>query len=97
MLRPALCSRELIDEGEIQHICVGGYVERYASGDTVIMLLRERERLEEPWRTVEISPATGRVVQDRGLRNDLQGIEPETKKRLAAFWDAWNKRGRKTA
>ena len=97
VLRPALSSRELIDEGERQHICVGSYVDRYAAGKTVIMLLRERERLDEPWRTVEICPATGRVVQDRGACNDAKGIAPETKKRLAAFWHAWENRGRKTA
>lgn len=96
VLRPAYSSRELIDEGETQHICVGGYVGRYAEGETVIMLLRERERLWKPWRTVEISPRTGMVIQDRGYRNDMTpgGIPRETKERLAAFWEAYEKRGK---
>lgn len=96
ILRPARSAAEVIREGQQLHHCVGTYVDRYAAGDTVICVLRRAVEPETPWRTVEISATTGRVLQDRGLHNDWgnQGIPVEGNYRAALdlFWEAWRER-----
>lgn len=103
ILRPARDSAEVIREGQALSHCVGGYVSRYAEGKTVICVLRRAVEPDAPWRTVEITPQ-GRVVQDRGLRNDgPRGIPVDDRYRmmLDMFWEAWRERkkmkGRLTA
>lgn len=96
LLRPAASSAEVIREGEALHHCVGGYVERYAEGRTVICVLRRAVEPDTPWRTVEITPM-GNLVQDRGYKNDvatLGGIplEGHYRQALDLFWDAWRER-----
>ena len=86
-----------IREGQVLSHCVGGYVERYAAGKTVICVLRRTVEPDAPWRTVEITPE-GRVVQDRGYRNDgVSGIAVDDKYRmlLDMFWAAWRERSKK--
>lgn len=103
ILRPAESAAEVIREGEVLHHCVGTYVEKYARGDTVICVLRRAVDPESPWRTVEISAMTGKLVQDRGLHNDWGKYEIDERYRamLDLFWEAWGERnkrkGRKTA
>lgn len=96
ILRPACSAAEVVREGQALHHCVGTYVDRYAAGDTVICVLRRAVEPETPWRTVEISATTGRVLQDRGLHNDWggQGIPVEGNYRAALdlFWEAWRER-----
>ena len=99
ILRPAKDSAEVIMEGQALSHCVGGYVDRYAEGKTVICVLRRAVEPDAPWRTVEITP-DGRVVQDRGYKNDViarGGIPVEGKYRLLldTFWEAWKERGRR--
>lgn len=99
ILRPARDSAEVIMEGQALSHCVGGYVDRYAEGKTVICVLRRAVEPDTPWRTVEITP-DGRVVQDRGYKNDViarGGIPVEGKYRLLldTFWEAWRERGKK--
>lgn len=102
MLRPAASSAEIIREGQVLGHCVGGYVDRYAKGDTVICVLRRTVEPDAPWRTVEISPAGGYVIQDRGYKNDgPAGILKEGRYQLMLnlFWEAWRerKKGREIA
>lgn len=97
ILRPAQDSAEVIREGQTLSHCVGGYVDRYAAGKTVICVLRRAVEPDAPWRTVEITP-DGRVVQDRGYRNDgAAGIVVDEKYRmlLDMFWTAWRERSKK--
>ena len=99
ILRPARDSAEVIREGQALSHCVGGYVDRYAEGKTVICVLRRAVEPDAPWRTVEITP-DGRVVQDRGYKNDViarGGIPVEGKYRLLldTFWEVWRERGKK--
>lgn len=101
ILRPARSAEEVIREGAALRHCVGGYVQRYADGKTVICVLRRAVQPDEPWRTVEIDEQ-GRLVQDRGYRNDFGGEVSEGTSYGAAlecFWAAWRERGkeRKTA
>ena len=91
VLRPARTAAEIVAEGESLRHCVGGYVRRYASGETVICFLRPIGMLDKPWRTVELRP-DGRMIQDRGYRNDLRGLGEELQEKLDAFWrkfDTW--------
>lgn len=96
ILRPARKLIELIDEGNVLGHCVGGYVERYAGGGTDILFLRPADKPDIPWRTIEFSPVTGRMVQDRGYKNDRAAgnrdagtLTPELKTQLAEFWAAF--------
>ena len=97
-LRPARDGDEVRNEGKALHHCVGGYVNSYAEGRTIICVLRRDVEPAAPWRTVEISP-TGRMVQDRGYHNDTTLGTPLTKEysaMLALFWEAWGERHNKT-
>lgn len=108
VLRPAKKLIELIDEGNALGHCVGHYVDSYADGRTDILFLRQKNEPDKPWRTVEFSPTTGRMIQDRGYKNDRMarpgdkcGMTPELRERLDAFWAAYHesrkKRERKSA
>ena len=56
-------------EGERMHHCVGTYGERFAKGDTHIIFIRHKERLDKPVLTVEIDNR-GRMVQCYGFNDD---------------------------
>lgn len=90
-LRPFDTLREVIEEGRALDICIGSYARSYAQGGTVLCCLRREEEPDAPWRAVEFSPATGKLVQDRGERNDARGIPPGVKKQLKLFWAAWSR------
>lgn len=92
VLRPFESVSEVQVEGRTLHICIGSYAERYMTGGTVICCLRREEEPDEPWRAVEFSAATGKLVQDRGEHNDIHGIEPGTKRQLRLFWAAYERR-----
>lgn len=91
ILRPYESAREIIEEGQRLHICIGGYVDSYVNGRTVICCLRRAEEPDVPWRAVEFSTQTGKMVQDRGLRNDANGIPPGVRAQLRNFWRAWDR------
>ena len=53
-------------EGRALHHCVGRndyYMKRMAAGRTWILFLREKERPEEPYYTIEIDMETDKVLQ----------------------------------
>lgn len=81
-LRPMLSSGEIIKEGTVMHHCVGGYVDRYAAGETILLALRKDEDLSMPWHTVEFSK-DGRLIQCRGYRNHTK---PEDQPLIDEFW-----------
>ena len=87
-LRPFMSSAEIIREGTLMGHCVATYVDRYASGGTVILCLRRDEALNTPWHTVEFS-RDGRMIQCRGYHNKTK---PEDQPLIDEFWrlfDAW--------
>lgn len=59
----------LAAEGERMHHCVGTYGERFAKGDTHIVFIRHKERLDQPVLTVEIDNR-GHMVQCYGFNDD---------------------------
>ena len=64
-------AREIVEEGVRQNHCVGRYVERVATGESVILFLRRVEDPEKNFYTVEIKKDMRRchIVQVRGERN----------------------------
>jgi predicted RNA-binding Zn-ribbon protein involved in translation (DUF1610 family) len=62
-------ARELTREGHELHHCVGSYIERVASGRTVIVFLRKKQDPYNPYITMEINPDTLTIVQARGSHN----------------------------
>ncbi len=59
---------EIIDEGSKLHHCVGGYAKRHARGKLHILFIRQSEKPDKPYYTMELS-TDGKIVQVRGLRN----------------------------
>ena len=91
VLRPFDSVREVLNEGQVLGICIGSYASGYAEGSKIICCLRREEEPDEPWRAVEFSTVTGKMVQDRGRRNDAGGIPDGVKIQLRLFWSAWNR------
>lgn len=71
VIRMADSADELVYEGKIQNICVGGYGERYAKGDSTILFLRKSDAADVPFVTIEVRehPDCVEDIQIRGKRN----------------------------
>ena len=74
---------ELAVEGSALHHCVGGYADRVAKKECIIVFVRRTDEPQKPFYTAEIRD--GRVVQLRGLKN----CDPTPE--VQAFTDAWEK------
>lgn len=59
----------IIEEGESQHNCVGGYIQRVANGETDVIFVRTIERPDKSYITVEVDPVTGKIRQAREKYN----------------------------
>lgn len=76
--------QELKEEGKILSHCVGTYADRVASGETVIVFVRQKEKVDNPLYTLEIS--NGKIVQLRGMRNKAAADDAlEASKKLLSF------------
>lgn len=101
LIRPADGLQELFAESQALHHCVFAcYSNKYLTGQTIICVIRHKNKPDEPYYTLEISKDYMRIIQCRGLRN--VGMTDEIKK----FVDVWhndlirrkeNKRCQKTA
>lgn len=71
IVMPSSCE-EIIYEGKVQSHCVGGYAERMAKGEDIILFLREVNKPNVPFYTVEIRPIMKKLdlVQCRGYKNE---------------------------
>ena len=78
---PAHTPQELIDEGRALNHCVGGYAERVAKGQCVILFIRKQADPSTPFYTAEIRD--GQIFQCRGKRNS--DMTPEVMKFMEAF------------
>lgn len=58
---------EIKEEGRILHHCVGGYVEKVAKGETMILFVRKESAPNVPYFTLEYRD--GKVAQCRGEHN----------------------------
>ena len=76
-------AKDIIQEGSKLGHCVGGdsYIKRHATGETVILFIREVDKPEIPFYTLELTG--GRVNQVRGKRNELPTKE------VADFVNEW--------
>ena len=76
--------QELKAEGKALSHCVGSYADRVARGDTVILFVRQKEKVDNPLYTLEIK--NGKIVQLRGKRNrDADADAWEASKKLLSF------------
>ncbi len=66
---------DITREGAVLGHCVGGYVNRHASGETNIVFLRHKENENLPFYTIEIK--NDRVIQIHGRYNRWLGNNPE--------------------
>lgn len=85
-LQPFCTTKEIIEEGTRQSICIGSYVEKYAEGKTVLCKLRRDSAPDEPWHAVEFT-TNGRLVQCRGYQNKTYKDDEDD---VRAFWAAWD-------
>lgn len=60
VIRPANSAKEIVQEGRRLHHCVGGngYLDKHNRGESYILFLRQEERQEIPYITVEIRNET---------------------------------------
>ena len=54
LIRPAATVREILDEANAQHNCVAGFIDKYASGQTDLWLMRRASDPDRPLVTVEV-------------------------------------------
>lgn len=83
LIRPAASQRELTEEGNALHHCVGTYGKRHAAGKTAIFFIRRASRPRESWYTLELDEKTLEVRQNRGKHNCARTPE------VQAFEDKW--------
>ena len=69
-IRPAKTNREIVEEGQRLHICVGNgrYAESMEKEKTYILFLRKKEDPDTPFYTVEITPEF-KIIQRHGKYN----------------------------
>lgn len=84
IIRPAKGDAELLEESNVLSHCVySNYRESYKRGKTVICLIRDKKKPEQPFFTLEIDPELTHVIQCRGKGN--RGTTPE----VEAFKNKW--------
>lgn len=101
LIRPPVCSAEIVAEGEKLKHCVGGYAERHAKGRTTILFLRDKLRPGRPLVTIEMHGTY--ICQIHGFRNETEAcranpkrISPRTLyKDFLDAWIAWLEAGSK--
>ena len=79
---------EIVAEGRILNHCVGGYVDRVANGETIILFLRKKSEPDKPFYTLNLDPTGKRLIQVHGYKNRWPATDPET----LPFLDEWVKK-----
>jgi len=67
LIKPAMSTKELIDEGSALSHCIGGYAKYYASGDSDLYFIRKTEEPDKPYFSAQVKK--GELIQCRGLKN----------------------------
>lgn len=67
---------EIVREGSIQRICIGGYVSRHSTGGTNLFFLRRKSEPETPFYAIEMNN-TKSIIQIHGCCNRWLGNNPE--------------------
>lgn len=62
---------DIVEEGRTLHHCVGrdGYLKKHDEGKNFILFMRKADKPGEPYYTIEIEPADGRIVQYYGIND----------------------------
>ena len=55
--------QDLVKEGSEMHHCVGGYVDRVANGETLIVFIRHKDNPNKCYITAQINPTNGKLGQ----------------------------------
>ena len=66
---------EIVDEGSIQRICIGGYTGSHSSGTCTIFFLRHKSAPNTPFYAIEMRD--NRINQIHGYCNKWLGNNPE--------------------
>ena len=93
MIRPARNEQELRNESAKLSHCVRTYADRICRGTCAILFIRQAEKPNTPYFTLELSPS-GKVVQCRGLKNCGY---PEEVRIFIEEWLAWMKERKREA
>lgn len=56
-------TQDLVTEGNEMHHCVGGYIDKVANGDTLIVFVRHKDTPNKCYITAEIYPHSGKIGQ----------------------------------
>lgn len=93
IVRPFDSVEEMIQEGEVQHICVGGeyYTNAHISGSKVICCLRKATEPNKPYCTIEINNK-GCLIQ---ARMEYNQSPPKDVKQFIDKWLAYIKQNKK--
>lgn len=88
LIRPVSSSEELYQEGKQLSHCVYSYLDRYIGGQTAILLIRQADKPDLPYYTLELDVESMEVRQNRGKSNcnrtpEVQAFENK--------WLAWAK------
>ena len=67
---------EIVREGSMQRICIGGYTSRHALGQTNLFFLRRKSEPTVPFYAIEMDN-TKKIVQIHGYCNSWLGNNPE--------------------
>jgi hypothetical protein len=62
-------AKEIIREGHTLHHCVSNYIQSVSKGNTLILLIREKDNPFNPYFTLELDPKEKRIRQVRGYDN----------------------------
>lgn len=71
LIRPARSAKEIVEEERILHHCVGGdnYLRKHNDGQTYILMLRFKDKAEQPYITVEINSQNNKIMQWYGEKD----------------------------
>lgn len=86
-------AQDIIKEGHDMHHCVGGYVSRVAAGQTTILFIRKKDKLDESYYTLEVKG--DEVIQCRGKYN--HAMTPDVSAFIQRFKKDKSKQRRKAS
>ena len=91
MIRVPKSGAEIVEEGNVLHICVGGYAARHMEGKTTILFLRRRRKPDTPFICIEMNK-DNTIRQIHGYRNEHVGGNKRPQdpaKKFAPFLNEW--------
>ena len=79
---------DLTREGTLLEHCVGSYINNVTNGSDIILFLRKKEKPDEPFYTLNLSPDGTKIEQVHGHHNKWPAMNPE----ILPFLDKWIKK-----